>query len=121
MNNWQDDLKKYVVRKHKELTGEELSIEAISDVDIDFDVNLNDLSIEDLGNMYSFALMMERYEFAQKIHNELKSRNCDVNVTINDEINSGFITITVLPKSKVIRIDMKIIPTGLIVDFDKLR
>jgi hypothetical protein len=122
MSDWHDDLKKYVVRKHKELTGEDLPIESISDVNIDFDVDFDDLSIHDLGNMYSFALMMEKYEFAEKIHNELKSRGCVVNVDLDDEKKSGVINITFSPKTstKSIDINMKLTPTGIVVDFDKL-
>lgn len=117
---WHDELRKYVVRKHKELTGEDLPIESITDVNIDFDVDFKNLSIKDLGNMYSFALMMERYEFAQKVHDELKLRDCNVDVTFDEEKKIGFINITVLPKAELIVINMKIIPTGLMVDFDKL-
>ena len=84
MADWQDELKKYVVRKHKEITGEELPIEAIIDVNIDFNVDFDDLSVHDLGNMYSFALMMEKYEFAEKVHEELKSRGCTVNVDLDE-------------------------------------
>ena len=122
MSDWHDDLKKYVVRKHKELTGEDLPIELISDVNIDFDVEFNDLSIHDLGNMYAFALMMENYEFAEKIHNELKSRGCKVDVDLDDKKKSGIINIAYQPQTKLesININMKLTPTGIVVDFDKL-
>ena len=120
MEDWQDELKKYVIRKHKQLTGFDLPIEAISEVNIDFEVDFEDLSIKDLGNMYSFALMMEKYEFAQEIDEELKSRNCKVEVEFDEEKKTGFVNITVLPKEELIEINMKIIPTGVMVDFDKL-
>lgn len=122
MSDWHDDLKKYVVRKHKELTGEDLPIESISDVNIDFDIDFDDLSIHDLGNMYSFALMMEKYEFAEKIHNELKLRGCKVDVDLDDEKKSGVINITFKPQTKIesINISVKVMPTGIVVDFDKL-
>ncbi|MFW6246552.1 MAG: hypothetical protein ACOC22_00050 [bacterium] len=118
--DWNEDLKKYVVRKHKELTGEDLPIEAISDVNIDFDVDFNDLSDHDLGNMYSFALMMEKYEFAKKIDTELKLRGCTIDLDLNEEKKNGVINIQT--KSKSIIIDMEVLPSGcLMVDFNKLK
>lgn len=121
--DWHDELKKYIVRKHKELTGEDLPIEKISDVNIDFDVDFKDLSVHDLGNMYSFALMMEKYEFAEKVHEELKSRGCTVDVNLDEDKKSGIIDIHYEPKAKLqpINISMKILPSGVMVDFDKLK
>lgn len=121
-SNWHDDLKKYVVRKHFELTGEELPIDSIKDVNIDFDVDFNDLSVHDLGNMYSFALMMENYEFAGKVHNELKSRGCIIDLDLDESKKCGVINIKYQPekKMKLIQISMKMLPSGLVVDFDKL-
>lgn len=121
--DWQDELKKYVVRKHKELTGEELPLEAITDITIDFDVDFKDLSINDLGNMYSFSLMMEKYEFAEKVHNELKLRGCKVDINLDESRKTGMVNIYTQPNVSVekIEINLKILPNGLMVDFDKLK
>ena len=116
--NWKDELKKYVIRKHKENTGEELSETEISDINIHFVDNFEDSSDIDLANMYAFALMAEEYELCKEIDEELKERGCEFEHSVGDDI----IDIKVKPRKKTefINIEMKITPTGTMVNFDKL-
>ena len=116
--NWKDELKKYVIRKHKENTGEELSEEEITDVNIQFVDDFDDSSDVDLAHMYAFALMVEEYELCEKIDKELKERGCEFQHSVGDNI----IDVKVKPRKKVefINIEMKITPTGTMINFDKL-
>ena len=117
-NKWELELKKYVARKHKEATGEDLSLDAIKDVSIDFNIDFNSLAVKDLANMYSFCLMMEKYERAEEIHSELKSRGCEIEIDINDDDKSGVVKVS--NNQEIINVNVINSPEGLVVDFDKL-
>jgi len=117
--NWKDELRKYVIRKHKENTGEELSEHEISDINIQFVDDFKDSSDIDIANMYAFALMAEEYELCEKIDKELMTRGCEFEMNVGDKT----IDIKVRPHKKVefVNIIMKILPSGVMVDFDKLK
>jgi|LSQX01.2.fsa_nt_gb hypothetical protein len=119
-NKWELELKKYVARKHKEATGEDLSLDAIKDVSIDFNIDFNSLAVKDLANMYSFCLMMEKYERAEEIHSELKSRGCEIEIDINDKRGTGIINVKAPSQDELIKVDMIVLDSGIMVDFDKL-
>jgi len=118
MANWKDELRKYIIRKHKESTGEDLSDDEIADVNINFIDDLKNSSDIDIANMYAFALMAEEYELSKKYHEELINRNCEFKIHDKD----GILTLYVKPNNelKSINIEMKLTPTGVIIDFDKL-
>lgn len=117
------EFKKYVLRKHKENTGEELEIDSIEDVQINFDFNLPELTIKDLGNMYSFALTMEKYEYAKNIHSKIKSMGYEMKIHYNNDKITG--SIQIFKKNKKTNDDIIIIPIlvtseGVVIDFNGL-
>jgi len=62
MVNWESELKRYLAKKFKEIMGEEIPLENIHAVEVDFNLTLSALTISELGNIYAFAIMKEDFE-----------------------------------------------------------
>jgi hypothetical protein len=123
MVDWENELKRYLAQKYKKEFGREVdytNIKIIENFGI-IDENIGEFEIEELAHVYAFDLMKEDFEHANIIKNELTKRNCDVNIDI-DEINkTAVINVYIKPKNKIAYIDihMKIMPNGMIIDFEK--
>jgi uncharacterized protein YfkK (UPF0435 family) len=121
MVNWEDELKQYIVKKFKENFNEEISIEKIQTVEIKVDEDLSSFDINELAYMYAFAMMKETFEEAKAISDEFAKRNCEIKFDIDDANKTGVINIYLRPETSVACIDiqMKILPDGVIIDFEK--
>ena len=123
MINWEYELKRYLAQKYKKEFGKEVSVENIKIIE-NFEIigeNINEFEIEDLAHIYAFDIMKENYEHANIIKTELIKRNCDIKIEINEIDKTAVINIYKKPKTGIVYIDvnMKITPSGMIIDFEK--
>jgi|ERR1035437_1818284 hypothetical protein len=121
MVNWRDEFKKYIVKKFNKQMGLDIDANNITQIVINTNFNIGTLSIKELSLIYAFALMDENYEQAQKIVDEFTKRNCKVSIDINEEKNEAIINLYMFPKTTVAYLDikMKVLPDGMIIDFEK--
>jgi hypothetical protein len=121
MLNWQYELKKYIAKKFHEKMGFEIGVENIHTVEMNLDLDLPELSINDLAHIYAFGIMKEDFEQAEKIANELKRRKCVINIDTDNSKNVGVISITKKSKKNPISINipLKVYPDGVMIDFEK--
>lgn len=123
MVNWEDELRRSIV-KQLGLMGCELPADNIKIVDVDVQVNdefLKLLNITELGTIYAYTIMQEKFEQAEIIKKLLAERDCKVEFDVDDKTMTGVLDIFVKPPKTLehIVIDMIITPDGFMVDFDK--
>jgi hypothetical protein len=121
MVNWEDELKRYIARKFKETMGEDIPLDHIYTLELNVDLDLPSLSIHDLASIYSFAIMKEDFEEAKKIADELQKRDCEIRIETDDKNKTGVINFYIKPQVSIPYLDikMKILPDGMMVDFNK--
>ena len=121
MINWEDELKRYIARKFKEIMGEDIPLEHIHTIELNVDLDLPALSIKDLASIYSFAIMKEDFEEAKKIADELQKRDVEIKIETDDKKKTGVINFYLKPQISIPYLDikMKILPDGMMVDFEK--
>lgn len=123
MVDWENELKKYLAKKFEAIMGESIPIENIHTIEMNVDLDLSDstLTIEDLANIYAFAIMKEDFEYAKAIADELAKRNCEIKIDVDEKNKVGTINLYVKPETAVAYIDikMKILPDGMMIDFEK--
>jgi len=121
MVNWEDELKRFLAKKFKEVVGEDMPLENIHMIQVDFDLNLSQLSVKDLGQVYGFAIMKEDFEQAKKIAEELEIRHCKIDIEIDEKKCIGNINIYQLPVTGTafLSIPLKVYPDGMMIDFEK--
>lgn len=120
MVNWQTELKRFLVKKYKEVMGEEISTENIQTIEIPFDLDLSLLTIKELGHIYAFAIMKEDFEHTDGLANEIAKRGCGIKIDTNNIKQTGTIIIyqNDNPEKPVFSVPIKIYPDGIIVDFE---
>ena len=124
MVNWEYELKQSISKQFEKIIGNYLSLSNIQIVDIDIQVNdelLKLLGIQELGSIYAYAIMQEKFEQASLVKKLLVERGCKIDFDINEKTMTGVLDISFIPKKVVkhIKIDMVITPEGMMVDFDK--
>lgn len=127
MVNWENEFKRFFVKKIKELTGKEIPLENIQAIKINFDLDVFSLTIKELGHIYALAIMKENFEEAKKFAEHLSERGYDIKIETDDVKRIGSIDIYKKPRTRrktknkkpVVSIPMKIYPDGMVVDFDK--
>lgn len=123
MVNWESELKRYLAKKFKEIMGEEIPLENIHAVEVDFNLTLSALTISELGNIYAFAIMKEDFEQAKKLAEELEKRKHSIKIEIDDVKRVGSINVYKKSRAKVkkpvVSVPIKVYPDGMIVDFEK--
>jgi hypothetical protein len=121
MVNWEEEFKKYVVRKMKKVLGYEIQPSEITKLIVNTDVDLTTLIVQELATVYAFAIMREDFEYARKVADELETRDCEVKIEMDDVSKTGAINIYLKPKSEVVYIDikMKLLPDGMMIDWEK--
>ena len=121
MINWEDEFKRSLVKRFKELTGLEISVDDIMTFPMDIELDLTEMSYRDLGRVYAFAIMKEDYEQAQLVKDELIKRDARIELSIDEPNKKATIDIYVQPVTTVksIEIKMKILPEGMMIDFDE--
>jgi hypothetical protein len=121
MVNWEMELKRFLVKKYKEVVGEEISVENFSTIEIPFDLDLAGLTIKELGHIYAFAIMKEDFEQTDGLANEIAKRECGIKIDTNNVKQTGAIIIyqNNNPEKPIFSVPMKIYPDGMIVDFEK--
>lgn len=120
MLDWRNELKKHVSKRIKEMTGEDVPIENIYTMELDTVLDYSEIPIEELASMYAFAIMKEDFEDAKKIADELKKRDVDVEIDIDEMKRTGVINFYLQPKKSIAYLDikLKVLPDGLMIDFD---
>jgi hypothetical protein len=121
MVNWEDELKRFLAKKFKEVIGTDIPLENIHTIEMNVDLNLSQLSVEDLGQIYGFAIMKEDFEQAKKVAEELEIRHCTISIDIDEKKHVGSINIYQLPVTDTVflAIPLKVYPDGMIIDFEK--
>jgi len=123
MVNWESELKRYLAKKFKEIMGEEIPLENIHAVEVDFNLTLSALTISELGNIYAFAIMKEDFEQAKKLSEQLEKKGYNIKIETDDVKRVGSINVYKKSRTKVkkpvVTVPMKIYPDGMIVDFEK--
>lgn len=121
MVNWEDEMKKALAKKLKEILGEDISIENIYTIEMPFEESLEDLDVESLARIYAFSIMKEDFEQTKLVAEELNKRNCKINVDVDDIKKTGIIDVTYQPQNEVkhIEVCMKLTKDGMMIDFDK--
>jgi len=121
MVDWEKELREYISRKMKDRLGLDVSPSEIQTIPVDFDMDFKELDIEELAMIYAFAIMKEDFEQAKTIADELKTRDCTVVIDVDDFKKTGVINVYKQPETAVAFIDikLKVLPDGMIIDFDK--
>jgi hypothetical protein len=122
MLNWQDDLKRYIAKKFKQATGEEIPLANIKTVEVHADIDLAKLSITELTYMYAFSLMKEDFEHAQRIADVIKEKKHRIEIETDDSKRIGSVNVykDTKRKSKVVaHVSLKVLPDGMMIDFEK--
>lgn len=123
MVNWESELKRYLAKKFKEIMGEEIPLENIHAVEVDFNLTLSALTVSELGNIYAFAIMKEDFEQAKKLSEQLEKKGYNIKIETDDVKRVGSINVYKKSRTKVkkpvVTVPMKIYPDGMIVDFEK--
>ena len=121
MVNWEDEFKRYVARKMKGTLGMEVNPNEINVIRVNTDIDLKLLTIEELATVYAFAIMREDFEYAKTVADEFDTRNCDVKIDMDDASKTGAINIYLRPNVATAYIDvkMKLLPDGMMIDWDK--
>jgi len=121
MVKWEEEFKKYVVRKMKKVLGFEIQTSEISKLVVNTDVDLTLLTIPELATVYAFAIMREDFEYAKVVATEFEVRNCDVKIEMDDVSKTGAINVYLKPNTAVAFIDvkMKLLPDGMMIDWEK--
>lgn len=118
--NWEDELKRYIRKNFKEKMGVELPNTDIIIEDVSFDMDLTVLNITDLTRVYSFAIMKEDFEAASIVKTEFENRNCRLKLINDDKTKTAMLKVFEKYKRKPsIEYEFKILPDGLLVDFEK--
>lgn len=122
MVNWKQELKIYTAKKLKSKLGIDVAPDQIDNIIINIDnIDLSKAQDKELLTLYAFAIMDENFEQAKKISNKFKERNIFVEIKINHADKSGKIIITNINDNNIIidEMIMKILPDGMIIDFEK--
>lgn len=121
MVDWESSLKKYLVKKFKETLGLTITEESITRFEVNPDVDLNGLLLEELITIYAFALMREDFERAKVVADEVESYNARIAFDVDEANKTGEIKIFVEPSnaSADIIMYMKILPEGVVIDWEK--
>jgi len=119
MVNWKEELNKYIAKKLSTKFGYIIDPSKLSDLELNDDINIDEIQTQDLIMVYSFALMSENFEKADRIKERLKNDGYGVKIVV--EGNSAVIeqyepTDETLVYSKVYMI---ITPDGMIMDFER--
>jgi len=119
--NWETSFKKYIARIFKKEMGFDMDVNNISKIIINTDVDLSLISLYELGWIYAFSIMQENFEQSNLVKEELKKRNCEIDLYINEMTKEGVIDLYIQPKTetKCLEIKLKVLPDGLMIDFDK--
>jgi len=114
MVNWEYELKRYLAKKFKAIMGFEIPIESIHTIMMDADFELSEFTIEELANIYAFAIMKEDYEQADNVKKELSQRDCKIVLDVDEKKREATINLYVKPKTEVVYLDikMKVLPDG---------
>lgn len=121
MVNWEDELKRFLAKKFKEVIGTDIPIENIHTIEMNVDLDLSQLSVKDLGQIYGFAIMKEDFEQAKRIADELEIRHCTISIDIDEKKRVGNINIYQQPVTNVayLSIPLKVYSDGMMIDFEK--
>jgi hypothetical protein len=124
MVNWQKELKNFLAKKFNEMVDDEeyhVSPENIMTIEIDFDLQLDQLTDKELTHIYAYAVMKEDFEAAKKLTKEINNRSYDVRIDIDEKENIGLINVVEHknPNKTICSVPMKVYPDGLMVDFEK--
>lgn len=119
MSNWEDELKKYIVKKFKAKVGIDIVIEDLV-IDIS-NIDLPNVDIDDLAIIYAFAISDEDFEKADTFLTEVKKRGYLIIIDTNDAKKSGSVKVIDAKKSDnvICEVKMKITPNGMIIDFEE--
>jgi hypothetical protein len=120
---WEDELKKHILKWIKEEFDPEANMNNLCFIDIGLpeDIDFNEFSIPNLGKFYAYSIMKENYEQAEKIKEMLAKKGSNVNLDINEKTREGILEISFVPEKGVekIEINMKVLKNGLSIDWDK--
>jgi len=121
MVNWKDELKRYIARKVKETTGEDVPLDHIHTIEIHADLDYSSMSIKDLASIYAFAIMKEDFEDAKKVANELEKRDIEIKIETDESKHTGSINFYMKPQVSIPYLDikLKVLPDGMMIDFEK--
>lgn len=124
MVNWQKELKKFLAKKFNEMVDDDeyhVSPENIMTLEIEFDLQLNQLTDKELTHIYAYAVMKEDFEAAKKLTQEINVRGYDVEINTDEEKNAGIINVIdhKKPNKIICSVPVKVYPDGLMVDFEK--
>lgn len=122
MVNWKNELKKYTAKKLNEKLGIDVTPDQIDDIEFTLDnVNLSDAEDNELLILYAFAIMDETFEHANSISNEFTNRGILIEMKTNDVEKSANIVISNVDEPNIVINDvkMKLLPDGMIIDFEK--
>jgi hypothetical protein len=108
MVNWETDLKKYIAKKLSKIKGFNINPDEIKGFRVNTDIDISKLDIRELATIYAFAIMQENFEQANAIVEEFARKNCEVKIDVDDFKKTGNIDV-----------HMKILPDGMIMDFEK--
>jgi len=121
MVEWEKEFKKYIANKFREKLGFNIDPHDIKKLEVNTNIDLTQLLVDELAMVYAFAIMREDFEQAKVIADELETRNCEVKIDVDDANKSGAINIYLKPEVSIPYLDikMKILPDGMIIDFEK--
>ena len=121
MINWKDELKRYIARKVKEMTGEDVPLGHIHTVEIHTDIDYSSMSIKYLASTYAFAIMKEDFEDAKKVADELEKRDIEIKIETDESKHTGSINFYMKPQVSIPYLDikLKVLPDGMMIDFEK--
>ena len=118
--NWEESFKKYVAKKFEEVMGMPLPTDAVDEIAMDFDMDLEELDIRDIGMLYCLSLMSERYEDTQRFLTELGVRNYTTKLNLNEKEGVGVVNIySPFEPLESIEINLIVTKEGMMIDWEK--
>lgn len=122
MVDWENELKKYTAKKLKSKLGINITPDQIDDIGFTLEnVDLTKATNDELLILYAFTIMDETFEEAQMILNEFENRNIWIQTLTDDAKKSANIVIynNNEPNKIINDIKMKLLPDGMIIDFEE--
>lgn len=122
MVNWQKELKKYTAKKLKSTLGIDVTPDQIEDIEFSLEnVNLSETTNNELLILYAFTIMDETFEQSKMISDEFNKRNISIQTNTNNVEKSANIVIynNKKPNNIINDIKMRLLPDGMVIDFEK--
>lgn len=120
---WKIEFEKYLTKKMKDMFGDDdddLEIKVLNIEDtLDYDNIDDDTTIDELATYYAFTIMTEEFEKSQIIKDELKKRDCTVELDIGKE--TAVLNVYYKEQNELPYVDVKfnVISDDLIIDFEE--